>query len=144
MNGILECLKRHGEQLDWEIAATTGMSLQSVRQAVSHLTASGDVIVCRSIRYKNGKEVEALLCRVSGYIPPPSPAASPSRTPSGNSPSQRAGNFPGLSAPLAPLTVHGAAVPVCFLRCAAGCPPVAFSGRLESHAEILFSFITIS
>ena len=77
MNGILECLKRHGEQLDWEIAATTGMSLQSVRQAMSHLTASGDVIVCRSIRYKNGKEVEALLCRVSGYIPPAIPGRKP-------------------------------------------------------------------
>jgi hypothetical protein len=30
-------------------------------------------MVCRSIRYKDGKEVEAMLCRISGYIPPAAP-----------------------------------------------------------------------
>jgi len=73
MQGILQYLKNHGERLDSEIAAATGMSLESVREAVSRLSAKGDVMVCRSIRYKNGKEVEAILCRVAGYIPPPSP-----------------------------------------------------------------------
>lgn len=81
MNGVLECLKSHGEQLDWEIAASTGMSLNSVRQAVSQLSANGDVIVCRSIRYSNGKEIEALLCRVSGYIPPAAPGRKPKPQP---------------------------------------------------------------
>lgn len=81
MNGILECLKRHGEQLDWEIAVSTGMSLENVRQAVSHLSARGDVIVCRSIRFKNGKEIEAMLCRVSGYIPPAIPGRKPKAAP---------------------------------------------------------------
>jgi hypothetical protein len=77
MDGILKCIKAHGEQLDWEIAASTGMPLEKVRLAVSHLSARGDVIVCRSIRFKNGKEIEALLCRVSGYIPPVAPGRKP-------------------------------------------------------------------
>ncbi len=81
MHGILQHLKRHGEQLDSEIAAATGMSLENVRLEVSNLYAKGDVMVCRSIRFKNGKEVEAILCRVSGYIPPPSPGRKPKPQP---------------------------------------------------------------
>jgi hypothetical protein len=77
MHGILQYLKNHGERLDSEIAAATGASLESVRKEVSSLSAKGEVIVCRSIRYKNGKEVEAVLCRVAGYIPPPSPGRKP-------------------------------------------------------------------
>lgn len=73
MDGILQYLKQNGERLDSEIAAATGMPLASVRRAVSSLSAKGDVIVCKSIRYKDGKEVEGILCRVSGYIPPPTP-----------------------------------------------------------------------
>jgi hypothetical protein len=53
------------------------MPISSVRRAVSTLSAKGDVIVCRSIRYKNGKEVEGILCRVSGYTPPPAPGRKP-------------------------------------------------------------------
>ena len=77
MHGILQYLKNHGEQLDSEIAAATGLSLENVRLEVSKLSARGDVMVCRSIRFKNGKEVEAVLCRVSGYIPPPAPGRKP-------------------------------------------------------------------
>ena len=40
---------------------------------VSALSAKGDVIVCRSIRFKDGKQTDATLCRVSGYIPPAAP-----------------------------------------------------------------------
>ncbi len=77
MEGILKYLKQNGERLDSEIAAATGMPIASVRRAVSTLSAKGDVIVCRSIRYKNGKEVEGILCRVSGYTPPPAPGRKP-------------------------------------------------------------------
>ena len=77
MEGILKYLKQNGERLDSEIAAATGMPISSVRRAVSTLSAKGDVIVCRSIRYKNGKEVEGILCRVSGYTPPPAPGRKP-------------------------------------------------------------------
>lgn len=77
MHPIVQHLKQHGEQLDSEIAAAMGMSLESVRQAVARLAAEGEVMVCRSIRYKDGREVEATLCRVAGYIPPPSPGRKP-------------------------------------------------------------------
>ena len=73
MQDILQYLKLNGEQLDSEIATATGISLAKVRLSVSELSARGDVIVCRSIRFKEGKPIEAMLCRVSGYIPPAAP-----------------------------------------------------------------------
>jgi len=73
MQEILDYLQNSGERLDSEIAAATGLSLASVRSRVSDLHAKGAVMVCRSIRYKDGKEIEAVLCRISGYIPPAAP-----------------------------------------------------------------------
>ena len=73
MQEILQYLKNHGEQLDSEIAAATGISLANVRIGMSALSARGDVMMCRSIRFKDGKQVDAMLCRVSGYIPPAAP-----------------------------------------------------------------------
>jgi hypothetical protein len=73
MQEILQYLKQNGERLDSEIAAATGISLANVRLGVSDLSARGAVMVCRSIRFKDGKEIDAMLCRVSGYIPPAAP-----------------------------------------------------------------------
>ena len=73
MHEILEYLKKGGERLDSEIAAATGVPLAKVRQHVKDLHARGAVMVCRSIRYTEGKEIEGVLCRVSGYIPPAAP-----------------------------------------------------------------------
>jgi len=73
MDDILQYLKLNGEQLDSAIATATGISLAKVRISVSELSARGDVIVCRSIRFKDGKEIDSLLCRMSGYIPPAAP-----------------------------------------------------------------------
>jgi hypothetical protein len=73
MEAILEYLKDSGERLDLEIAAATGISLAKVRVGVTDLHARGAVIVCRSIRYKDGKAIDGLLCRISGYIPPAAP-----------------------------------------------------------------------
>ena len=73
MHEILEYLKSGGERLDSEIAAATGLSLANVRRRVKDLHARGAVMVCRSIRYKDGKEVEGMLCRISGYVPPAAP-----------------------------------------------------------------------
>ena len=73
MQEILQYLKNHGEQLDSEIAAATGLSLANVRLGMTALSAKGDVMMCRSIRFKDGKQVDAMLCRVSGYIPPAAP-----------------------------------------------------------------------
>ena len=73
MQEILQYLKNSGERLDSEIAAATGLSLAKVRLYVTDLQARGAVMVCRSIRYKDGKETDGILCRISGYIPPAAP-----------------------------------------------------------------------
>ncbi len=73
MQEILEYLKNSGERLDSEIAAATGLSLANVRLRVTDLHARGDVMMCRSIRFKDGKQTDAMLCRISGYIPPAAP-----------------------------------------------------------------------
>lgn len=77
MQAILQYLKLVGEKLDSEIAAATGISLAEVRVRVAELSVSGDVIVCRSIRFKDGSPIEALLCRMSGFIPPAAPGRKP-------------------------------------------------------------------
>jgi DNA-binding IclR family transcriptional regulator len=73
MQAILDYLKKGGERLDSEIAAATGLSMAKIHQHVADLNASGAIMVCRSIRYKDGKEIKGLLCRVSGYVPPAAP-----------------------------------------------------------------------
>jgi DNA-binding Lrp family transcriptional regulator len=74
---ILKYLKNRGEQLDTEIAKAIGMSVESVRNNVSKLSAAGEVMVCRSIRFDNGKQKEQMLCRIAGYIPPAAPGRKP-------------------------------------------------------------------
>ena len=74
---ILRYLKGHGERLDSEIAKATGISLEKVRHSVSELAAAGEIIMCRSTRFEDGKPNEGWLCRVSGYIPPASPGRKP-------------------------------------------------------------------
>jgi predicted ArsR family transcriptional regulator len=73
MHDILQYLKHHGEQLDSQIAAAIGISLAKVRSNLSELATRGDVVVCRSIRYQEGKQIDALLCRLSGFTPPATP-----------------------------------------------------------------------
>ena len=73
MKEILQYLKKHGEQLDVEIAVATGISLTNVRLHLSELTAKGEIMACHSIRFKHGKEVEGIRCRLAGYIPPAAP-----------------------------------------------------------------------
>lgn len=77
MQAILDYLKQSGERLDSEIAAATGLSLAHVRSSVNDLRARGAIMVCKSIRYQNGKELEGILCRISGYIPQAAPGRKP-------------------------------------------------------------------
>jgi hypothetical protein len=78
----MQYLKGAGERLDSEIAANTGLSLANVRQRMSELSAKGEIILCHSIRYVDGKKVEGTLCRIAGYMPPASPGRKPKpRTP---------------------------------------------------------------
>ena len=73
MKEILQYLKKHGEQLDSEIAVATGTSLTNVRLYLSELAAKGEIMTCHSIRFEKGKKIEGIRCRVAGYIPPAAP-----------------------------------------------------------------------
>lgn len=70
---ILECLKKHGQRLDLEIAKETGVPLKTVREELTALAATGAVITCSLTRFERGKRIEAWQCRISGYVPPPAP-----------------------------------------------------------------------
>jgi DNA-binding Lrp family transcriptional regulator len=69
----LQCLKKYGQRLDLEIAKEMGLPLETVRKRLASLTATGAVISCSVTRFENGKRIDALQCRVSGYIPPQAP-----------------------------------------------------------------------
>ena len=77
MSEILQCLTKHGERLDSEIAKEMGMPLATVRQRLAGLAAAGEVITCTLTRFENGNRIDAWLCRVSGYIPPAAPGRKP-------------------------------------------------------------------
>jgi len=77
MNEILEYMKKHGERLDKEIAVATGISLASVRLQLADLTASHEIVACKSIRFHKGKKSEGTIYRVAGYSPPASPGRKP-------------------------------------------------------------------
>lgn len=70
---ILQHLKKHGQLLDSEIAAATGIPLADVRASLSDLSARGEISRCNVTRYTDGKPVESILCRVSGFSPPAAP-----------------------------------------------------------------------
>jgi len=74
---ILQYLKKNGQQLDLEIAAATGISLQKVRSSLSDLSAQGEISRCRVTRFNGGKTVEGMLCRIAGTIPPKTPGRKP-------------------------------------------------------------------
>lgn len=74
---ILEYLKRHGQLLDSEIALATGISLKTVRASIAELSGRGEISRCNVTRYNDGKPVEAIQCRISGYVPPASPGRKP-------------------------------------------------------------------
>jgi len=73
MKEILQYLKTHGERLDTEIAAATGISLANVHIYLSELAAKGEIMACHSTRFEKGKKIEGVSCRVAGYIPPAAP-----------------------------------------------------------------------
>ena len=77
MKEILQYLKKHGEQLDTEIAEAVGISLAKVRLHLSELAAKGEVMSCHSIRFEKGKKIEGIRCRLAGYIPPLTPGRKP-------------------------------------------------------------------
>lgn len=73
MKEILQYLKTHGERLDTEIAEAVGISLANTRAQLSVLASKGEIMVCHSIRFDNGKTIEGIKCRLAGFIPPAAP-----------------------------------------------------------------------
>jgi predicted ArsR family transcriptional regulator len=73
MTETLQCLKKHGQRLDLEIAKELRLSVAAVR---AHLTALADrreAIVCKTIQFENGRQFEAWQGRISGFVPPAAP-----------------------------------------------------------------------
>lgn len=73
MQEILQYLKANGEKFDAEIAAETKMSLANVKRTLAELSAKGEIIMCHSIQFNDGKKVEGMRARLAGYIPPAAP-----------------------------------------------------------------------
>jgi transcription initiation factor IIE alpha subunit len=78
---VLQCLERHGQCLDLEIAKETGIPLATVRRRLADLTVTGAIIQCKLTLYEDGKAIEAWQCRVAGYFPPPAPGRKPKTIP---------------------------------------------------------------
>ena len=74
---ILQYLKKHGQQLDSEIAAATGIPLAKVRVSLAELSARGEISKCSVTRYTDGVPLEGMLCRIAGFIPPSAPGRKP-------------------------------------------------------------------
>ncbi len=74
---VLEYLKKHGQLLDFDIAAATNISLDDVRASLAELSARGDISRCSVTSYVNGKAIEGFQCRLSGYVPRPAPGRKP-------------------------------------------------------------------
>ena len=74
---VLECLKRHGQRLDSEIADETGMPIATVRIHLAELAKAGEIITCQLTRFDRGKPIASWQCRVSGYTPPKAPGRKP-------------------------------------------------------------------
>jgi DNA-binding IclR family transcriptional regulator len=70
---ILDCLKQYGQRLDSELAEETGVPLAKVRQRLAELAATGAIITCNLTRFEHGKRIDGLMCRMSGWVPPPAP-----------------------------------------------------------------------
>lgn len=77
---ILQQLKKHGQMLDSEISVATGIPLKQVRSCLADMSAQGVILGCSVTRYAEGKPVQALQCRISGYVPPASPGRKVGKT----------------------------------------------------------------
>ena len=72
-NEIIAYLKKHGESLDADIAKEVGLSLPKLRTLLDELTAKGDIMSYQSTKFVNGKPIQGMRCRVSGFIPKAAP-----------------------------------------------------------------------
>lgn len=81
MTETLECLKKHGQRLDLEIAREMRVPLATVRLHLTALAESREAIVCKTIQFEKGRAFEAWQGRVSGFVPPAAPGRKPKPKP---------------------------------------------------------------
>lgn len=74
---VLEYLKQHGQRLDAEIAAGTGLHIDAVRAAIEELSARGEVSKCSVTRFNEGEPFTGVLCRIAGSVPVGTPGRKP-------------------------------------------------------------------
>ena len=74
---ILQHLKKHGQLLDSEISAATGIPIDQVRASLVTLSAQGEISKCSVTTFKDGKPIEGIQCRIAGYAPPAAPGRKP-------------------------------------------------------------------
>jgi hypothetical protein len=74
---VLQHLKKHGQLLDSEISASMKIPLEQVRLAIDELAGQGEISLCSVTRFRNGKAIEGVQCRISGYYPPATPGRKP-------------------------------------------------------------------
>lgn len=72
-HSILTYLKKHGEQMDIDIAAAVGISLDQTRAHLARLTSEREVMTYHSTRFVEGQKIEGTRCRLVGYTPPSAP-----------------------------------------------------------------------
>jgi predicted ArsR family transcriptional regulator len=77
MTETLQCLKKHGQRLDLEIAKELRVPLKTVRQHLAALAESRQAIVCKTIQFEKGAQIEAWQGRISGFVPPAAPGRKP-------------------------------------------------------------------
>lgn len=73
MNEIIQYLKTHGERLDAEIAQAVGLTLSNVRKQLLELADKREIMFYQSTKFENGKKIEGMRCRISGFVPPAAP-----------------------------------------------------------------------
>jgi predicted ArsR family transcriptional regulator len=76
---VMQHLKKHGQLLDSEIAAATGISLAQVRDSLTELSTQGEISRCTVTSFVDGKAIEGFQCRVAGYFPPAAPGRKPAK-----------------------------------------------------------------
>jgi predicted ArsR family transcriptional regulator len=77
MTETLQCLRKHGQRLDLEIAKEIRVPLATVRLHLTALAECRAAIICKTIQFENGRQFEAWQGRVSGFVPPATPGRKP-------------------------------------------------------------------
>jgi hypothetical protein len=77
MNEILDFLKKNGETLDVDIARAAGLTLSITHQHLADLAARGKIVAYHSTRFVEGRKIEGIRCRLTGFRPKASPGRKP-------------------------------------------------------------------